>query len=501
LQVIMRNGQSPLAFGTWRITFAGTQVAGGSATVSVVTAEDAGGMTINTVNGQPPPALTTQILTDTSGAKRVLAVASYNTNYSWTTSLGGPSDPSPVWGPVGDLSNFSSRGPRRMCSNPAKCPQVMKPEITAPGAMIMSSLAVDQPASATTPAAREADGVHVALNGTSMATPHVTGALALLLQRRPTLTPEDAKQVLFANVQKASFTPALPAYTGADVPAAPDHAWGYGVLDVAKAAVSLAPPSYQGLWWNAQESGWGLNFAHQGDIIFVTWFTYGADNTAQWFASVARKSADNALVYSGTLGTFTGPPYNTVPFPPNANVRTQVGNVTITFAADGRSATFDYTVNGIAQTKQITRQEFSSPVPTCVWGAQPNLSLATNYQDLWWVTNGAESGWGINFTHQGKVIFATWFTYDLNGKGTWLFVVASQTAVPNVYSGLLKQAAGPPFSAQPFDPAAVVRNTVGNATITFTDGNQATFDYTIGGVSQSKSLSRQVFAAPGTVCQ
>ncbi len=322
LQVIMRNGQSPLAFGTWRITFAGTQVAGGSATVSVVTAEDAGGMTINTVNGQPPPALTTQILTDTSGARRVLAVASYNTNYSWTTSLGGPSDPSPVWGPVGDLSNFSSRGPRRMCSNPAKCPQVMKPEITAPGAMIMSSLAVDQPASATTPAAREADGVHVALNGTSMATPHVTGALALLLQRRPTLTPEDAKQVLFANVQKTSFTPALPAYTGADVPAAPDHAWGYGVLDVAKAAVSLAPPSYQGLWWNAQESGWGLNFAHQGDVIFVTWFTYGADNTAQWFASVARKSADNALVYSGTLGTFTGPPYNTVPFPPNANVRT-----------------------------------------------------------------------------------------------------------------------------------------------------------------------------------
>jgi len=38
----------------------------------------------------------------------------------------------------------------------------------------------------------------------------------------------------------------------------------------------VAGPSasnYQGLWWNApagSESGWGINFAHQSDIIFAT---------------------------------------------------------------------------------------------------------------------------------------------------------------------------------------------------------------------------------------
>ena len=44
---------------------------------------------------------------------------------------------------------------------------------------------------------------------------------------------------------------------------------------------TLPPASlnFQGLWWNApagSESGWGINFAHQGDVIFATWFTHDA---------------------------------------------------------------------------------------------------------------------------------------------------------------------------------------------------------------------------------
>jgi len=268
--------------------------------------------------------------------------------------------------------------------------------------------------------------------------------------------------------------------------------------------MNCAPSNHQGLWWAApaaSESGWGINFAHQGDTIFATWFTYGADNQPQWYTIVAHKTGTN--VYAGTVSSFTGLPFNTVPYTANANVRTVVGTATINFAGDGKSATFAYTVNGIAQTKTIVPQQFAAdvPLPTCVWGAQSDLTLATNYQDLWWVTDGQESGWGINFTHQGKVIFATWFTYDANGKGWWLFVVASETAVPGVYAGLLKAAVGPPFSAEPFDPNAVVRTTVGNATITFADGNHARFDYTVKGVTQTKNLMRQVFAPPGTVCR
>jgi hypothetical protein len=31
---------------------------------------------------------------------------------------------------------------------------------------------------------------------------------------------------------------------------------------------------YEGIWWNASESGWGLNVAQQGNVLFATWFTY-----------------------------------------------------------------------------------------------------------------------------------------------------------------------------------------------------------------------------------
>ena len=32
---------------------------------------------------------------------------------------------------------------------------------------------------------------------------------------------------------------------------------------------SGSAPSYEGLWWNPAESGWGLSIAHQGDVIFA----------------------------------------------------------------------------------------------------------------------------------------------------------------------------------------------------------------------------------------
>lgn len=266
---------------------------------------------------------------------------------------------------------------------------------------------------------------------------------------------------------------------------------------------SVVPPpaavgNFQGLWWNPQESGWGINFAHQGDIVFATWFTYGSDNKPQWFIILADKTATN--VYAGPVWSVTGPPFNSVPFPPSTTVETVVGSATITFAEDGNIATFDYTVNGVTQTKQIVRQEFASPRPVCVWGAQADLTLATNYQDLWWATGGSEAGWGINFSHQGTVIFATWFTYDAEGKPWWLIVLADQ-AGPKVFSGPISTVTGPPFNSVPFDPDIVAETIIGDATITIVDGNHIRFDYTVNGVTQTKDLTRQVFAAPGTVCQ
>jgi hypothetical protein len=255
----------------------------------------------------------------------------------------------------------------------------------------------------------------------------------------------------------------------------------------------------QGLWWAApagSESGWGINFAHQGDVIFATWFTYDNNGKTWWLSMTANKVASN--VYAGTLYQTHGPPFNAVPFDPALVVRTSVGSGLLTFT-DVNTGQFAYTVNGIAQTKTLTREVFG-PLPTCMFGAESDLARATNYQDLWWaMPPGSESGWGINLTQEGSVIFGTWFTYDLDGTPLWLSVTAT-TGGGSVFTGTLYRTTGPAFDAVPFDPAAVVRTPVGTATFTFSDGANAVFAYTVNGIAQRKAITREVFVAPGTVC-
>ena len=264
-------------------------------------------------------------------------------------------------------------------------------------------------------------------------------------------------------------------------------------------AASSAEANYQGLWWNSppeSESGWGINLAHQGDVIFATWYTYDTAGDVLWLSMTANRTG--AGVYTGTLLVTAGPAFDAVPFDPAKVTRTPVGSGTLVFR-DVDTGTFTYTVGSAPQTKFITRQAFG-PLPTCTYGALPDFAAATNYQDLWWVGGGAEAGWGINLTHQGDTIFATWFTYDVDGTPLWLSVTAAK-AGPSVYGGQLIRTTGPPFNATTFDPAKVTRTVVGTAAFTFTSGNAATFAYTVNGVSQTKAITRQLFVPPaGTVC-
>jgi hypothetical protein len=279
----------------------------------------------------------------------------------------------------------------------------------------------------------------------------------------------------------------------------PVHAQGIAALPPAAA-------NFEGVWSNApaeSESGWGINFAHQGDVIFATWFTYDSNGKAWWLTMTATRTGDN--VYTGTLYETRGPSFSAVPFSPNAVSYYAVGTATLTLS-DASNGMFAYSVDGVIQTKAITRVVFG-PVPVCAFGAQPNLALATNYQDVWWAAAGAgEAGWGVNFTHQGDTIFATWFTYDFDGTPLWLSVTALKTAA-GVYSGTLDRTTGPAFSAVPFDPLKVARTPVGTLTLTFGDGNNVAFAYTVTlgippvSVTQTKQLTRLVFRAPGTVCQ
>src|SRR6185436_903486 len=56
-------------------------------------------------------------------------------------------------------------------------------------------------------------------------------------------------------------------------------------------------------------------------------------------------------------------------------------------------------------------------------------SAVRNYQGLFYKFPAeSEAGWGINFTHQGNVIFATWFTYDAAGKPLWFAAELHESA-------------------------------------------------------------------------
>jgi hypothetical protein len=267
--------------------------------------------------------------------------------------------------------------------------------------------------------------------------------------------------------------------------------------------------NYQGLWFNPAESGWGINFAHQGDLIFASWFTYDLTGKGTWLVMTAAKTT--GTTYSGQLFQGTGPAYDAVPFPPlgspgGAVVGGLGGTGTVTFS-DANNATFSYTVAGITQTKTITRELLgAAAAPVCVFGAQANLALAGNYTDLWWASPpGSEAGWGVNLTHQGSLIFASWFTFDHDHTPMWLVATAAQTAANTYTATQLFRLTGPAFNAVPFPPLGAVGGptglSVGTMQLVFSDGNTGMFTYTINGIPASKAITREVFNAPGTVCQ
>jgi len=248
--------------------------------------------------------------------------------------------------------------------------------------------------------------------------------------------------------------------------------------------------NYTDLWWNPAESGWGININHQDSTLFATIFTYDASGAPMWLV-MSNGTRLGAGSYQGTLFRTTGSAFNAVPF--TGASPAAVGNLRLDFA-DASHGTLTYTVNGTTVTKSITRQVFST-APSCTWSAF-DRSASDNFQDLWWNPN--ESGWGVNLTHQGSILFATLFTYDATGKGLWLVMSNGAQTAPGKFNGTLYQTTGPAFNASPW--TAATPQPVGSMSFSFVDGNTGTLTYTYNGTSVTKSIQRQVFGALRTDC-
>lgn len=251
----------------------------------------------------------------------------------------------------------------------------------------------------------------------------------------------------------------------------------------------------QGLWWGgAAESGWGVNLAQQGGVVFATWFTYDAQGNASWLV-MSDGRATGANSYSGTVYRTSGPAF-AAGFDPSRVTRTAVGSATFNFR-DSDHGTFSAVIDGVQVARNITRQVFDARVPSCSAGG--NASATRNFQDLWWRAGGAESGWGLNLAHQGDKLFLTWFTYAEDGTPLWL--VASDVArqADGSYAGTLYRTTGTAL-ARAWDPGRASVTAVGSVRFSFSDGANGTFAYTVDGTSGSKPITRQAFSTPATVC-
>ncbi len=104
------------------------------------------------------------------------------------------------------MGSFSARGP-------GPVPDILKPDVTAPGINILAGFAPD--------AANASPGENFAyLTGTSMSTPHVAGVAALLMQAHPDWSPSTIKSALMTTAHQSltasdGVTAAIPFDYGA----------------------------------------------------------------------------------------------------------------------------------------------------------------------------------------------------------------------------------------------------------------------------------------------
>jgi subtilisin family serine protease len=193
------------------------------------------------------------------------------------------------------VSSFSSRGPG--------CNGQIKPEVVAPGTDVRSSV--------------PGNGYSI-YSGTSMASPHVTGSIAVLRQVNPDLDVDTIKEILLA--------------TAVDLgPAGEDNDYGMGIIDL-EAAVIAASQGYgtvqgtvtdsstagpvpahlvslnNGASTNANPATGAYSFSLPGDethTIEATYFGYATQQQAVYVPADGTVNLDFSLVATAT-GTIQG---------------------------------------------------------------------------------------------------------------------------------------------------------------------------------------------------
>lgn len=122
---------------------------------------------------------------------------------------------------------------------------------------------------------------------------------------------------------------------------------------------AASPSIITGLWWNPNESGWGVTLTQQYDVIFVAMYTYDAVGNPIWY--VVTNCPVIASGCTGDMFKVNGGSAPTSVWKPNLAL-VKVGTATLAFS-DANTGTMNFSINGIPGSKAITRQVFRLPPP------------------------------------------------------------------------------------------------------------------------------------------
>jgi subtilisin family serine protease len=293
IDVINQNAVTQNLTGTWTYTFTALALGAANGEVDLWrNFQSNAALAANFVIGNNS---TEELVNAIGTGLNVITVASWTSKRFWTDCDGqvninfnGAVNPGPI-------SPFSSMGPTRDNRN--------KPELCAPGSAIASVLSQDFASVCPVGATTLLPGlVHTMNQGTSMAAPHVTGAIGLLFQKYGYMSVADVRNFLQTRALVDGFTGAVW-----------NKDYGYGKLylgDLSDPLCTVTSPnggevipvgSNINLTWNASDAylgvtGVDLELSRTGVGGPYTAIATGAPNTGSFAWVVTGPTTNNAIL-------------------------------------------------------------------------------------------------------------------------------------------------------------------------------------------------------------
>lgn len=243
-----------------------------------------------------------------------------------------------------------------------------------------------------------------------------------------------------------------------------------------------APPAgLPGAWWaGSTENGWGLSFIQHNNVLVAGWYYFGANGQPTWLIMPGCTWNNSFTSCTGQLYVSSGAwlgNYSTAPL-----LQTLTGSVTFSFTS-GQAGTMQWTVNGVPGVKSISKLAL---------GGTGSAPTGLDYTDAWW-GGTSQNGWGVALIQEGSTLVGAWYTYSQSGQPVWYLIQGGQWTNSNTYSASLVRATGSPLIGTTYNAALFQGSVAGSITLVFTSATTATMTYTVDGVTQTKSISRQVF--------